>query len=157
MILLVVGDGPMEKHLRALAAELLPGRALFTGRVARHDMVQYYSAADLFAFPGIGESLGMVYLEAQACGLPVVALDSPGVSQVVINGKTGLLVADNAGRSMAESIGFLLLDPEMRRKLGEEGIRYVREQRNARRNSLQLSQELEKIVHRSETYPRLRS
>ncbi len=76
--LLVVGDGPGEKHLRALAEELLPGRTIFTGPFARRDMVQCYSAADLFAFPGIGESLGMVYLEAQACGLPVVALDSPG-------------------------------------------------------------------------------
>ncbi len=80
----------MGAHLKALAEDLLPGRVVFTGRVARPDMAQCYSAADLFAFPGIGESLGMVYLEAQACGLPVVALESPGVSQVVVGGQTGI-------------------------------------------------------------------
>ena len=50
----------------------------------------------------------MVYLEAQACGLPVVALDSPGVAQVVANGQSGLLVARDAGEAMAEAIGELL-------------------------------------------------
>jgi glycosyltransferase involved in cell wall biosynthesis len=147
-ILLVVGDGPMEKHLRTLGGELLPGRTIFTGKVARRDLAQYYSAADLFAFPGIGESLGMVYLEAQACGLPVVALDSPGVSQVVSGGKTGLLVPRDAGEAMAEAIDALLKSPGARRKFGQEGFRYVREQRDAQRNYRQLSQKLEEIVAR---------
>jgi phosphatidylinositol alpha-1,6-mannosyltransferase len=146
--LLVVGDGPGEEHLRALAEELLPGRTIFTGLVARRDMVQFYSAADLFVFPGIGESLGMVYLEAQACGLPVVALDSPGVSQVVSAGRTGLLVPRDAGEAMAEAIRTLLKSPERRCKLGQEGLRYVREERDAQRNYRQLSQKLEEIAGR---------
>jgi glycosyltransferase involved in cell wall biosynthesis len=157
MILLLVGDGPMEEHLKKLATKLLPGQTIFTGRVARQDMVRYYSAADLFAFPGIGESLGMVYLEAQACGLPVVALDSPGVSQVVIGGQTGLLVAEDTGQSMAEAIGALLRNPELRKKLGEEGLKYVREHRNAQRNYRQLSLKLEAIARRSVTARHLRS
>ena len=148
--LMVVGDGPMEKQLKALADELLPGQTIFTGRVARHHMVQFYSAADLFAFPGIGESLGMVYLEAQACGLPVVALDSPGVSQVVAGGQTGLLVSRDAGHAMAEAITTLLKSPEVRQELGREAIQYVGEQRNAQRNYRQLSQKLEEIVNRFE-------
>jgi glycosyltransferase involved in cell wall biosynthesis len=147
-MLLVVGDGPMEKQLQTLAEKLLPGRTLFTGKVARRDMAQYYSAADLFAFPGIGESLGMVYLEAQACGLPVVALDSPGVSQVVIGGKTGLLVPRDGGEAMAGAIATLLKSPGAREKLGREGLLYVREQRDAQRNYRQLSQKLEEIVAR---------
>jgi glycosyltransferase involved in cell wall biosynthesis len=146
MILLIVGDGPMEEHLKALATKLLPGQAIFTGRVARKDMAQYYSAADLFVFPGIGESLGMVYLEAQACGLPVVALDSPGVSQVVISGRTGLLVGEDDEQAMAEAIRDLLRSPEMRKKLGEEGIKYVKEHRNVQRNYQRLSQKLEEVV-----------
>jgi len=149
MVLLVVGDGPMEEHLKGLATKLLPGRTIFTGRVARQHMVQYYSAADIFAFPGIGESLGMVYLEAQACGLPVVALNSPGVCQVVISGQTGLLVAEDAGQAMADAIGALLRSPEMRRKFGEEALKYVREHHNARQNYRQLSQKLVEIARRS--------
>ena len=146
--LLVAGDGPMESHLRALAEDLLPGQVVFTGRVARRDMAQFYSAADLFAFPGIGESLGMVYLEAQACGLPVVALDSPGVSQVVVGGQTGVLVAHDDGQAMAEAIGSLVRSPELRRNLGQEGRQFVTEHRNTQRNTQQLSQELGEIAVR---------
>ncbi len=148
--LMVVGDGPMEEQLRTLADDLLPGRTIFTGRMAHRHMVQFYSAADLFAFPGIGESLGMVYLEAQACGLPVVALDSPGVSQVVVEGLTGLLVSRDSGEAMAEAITVLLRSPEMRQKLGRKAIQYVGEKRNARRNYMQLARELEEIVNRFE-------
>ena len=146
--LLVVGDGPMEEHLKAIAEELLPGQVVFTGRVARRDMAQCYSAADLFAFPGIGESLGMVYLEAQACELPVVALDSPGVSQVVVGDQTGVLVPRDNGQAMAEAIGALVRSPETRRKLGHEGRQFVTEQRNAQSNYHQLSQKLEEIAVR---------
>jgi glycosyltransferase involved in cell wall biosynthesis len=147
-VLLVVGDGPKEGYLRNLAEELLPGRTIFTGKVARRDMVKYYSAADMFAFPGIGESLGMVYLEAQACGLPVVALDSPGVSQVVSADRTGLLVSRDTGESMAEAVRTLLRSPEARRRLGQEALRYVREERDAQRNYRQLSQRLAVIAGR---------
>jgi glycosyltransferase involved in cell wall biosynthesis len=146
--LLVVGDGVMEERLKALAEELLPGQVGFTGRVARQDMVQYYSAADLFAFPGIGESLGMVYLEAQACELPAVALDSPGVSQVVVGGQTGVLVSRDNGQALAEAIGALLRSPETRRKLGQRGRQFVIEQRNTQRNYQQLSNKLEEIAAR---------
>jgi len=143
----------MEEQLKALATKLLPGQTLFTGRVARKDMVQYYSAADLFVFPGIGESLGMVYLEAQACGLPVVALDSPGVSQVVVSGRTGLLVGGDDEQAMAGAIRELLRSPELRTKLGEEGVNYVREHRNAQQNYQRLSDKLEEIVRNSSPRP----
>ncbi len=146
--LLIVGDGPMETPVRKLAEALLPGQTIFTGGVAPRDMVHYYSAADLFAFPGIGESLGMVYLEAQACGLPVVALNSPGVAQVVENGQSGLLVARDTGEAMAEAIGEFLNDPEKRGEFGRQGLQYVREQRNARCNYRQLSEKLEEMTRR---------
>ena len=144
--LLVVGDGPMEAYVRDLAGKLLPGRTIFTGGVALPDMVRYYSAADLFAFPGIGESLGMVYLEAQACGLPVVALDSPGVAQVVVKDRTGLLAAQDGGQAMAEAIGALLTDPAKRSRIGREGRRYIVEQHDAQRNLGRLSEKLVQLA-----------
>jgi glycosyltransferase involved in cell wall biosynthesis len=146
MILLIVGDGTMEEQIKALAKTFLDGRTIFTGRVARKDMVQYYSASDLFVFPGIGESLGMVYLEAQACGLPVVALQSPGVSQVVMNGQTGLLVTEDDGEDMAKAVGAFLNSHEMRRGFGEEALKYVTQQRNAQRTYRQLSRGLEETA-----------
>lgn len=144
--LLVAGDGPMEPSLRSLALRELPGRVIFAGRVPRSEMYRYYSAADVFAFPGIGESLGMVYLEAQSCGIPVVALDTAGVPQVVIHGVTGLLVPRDGGEAMARALQELGLDPQERRRLGTAGARFVREERNLHRNYGRLAQELMDLV-----------
>jgi glycosyltransferase involved in cell wall biosynthesis len=145
-LLLVVGDGPMEDRLRAMADELLPGQVVFTGRVAREEMWRYYSAADVFVFPGIGESLGMVFLEAQACALPVVALDVAGVPQVVEPGKTALLAAQDDGRDLADALHRLIKDPELRRKMGANGLRFIREKRNLHRNYPELDRWLQAEV-----------
>lgn len=143
--LLIAGDGPMESELQRRAQDVLPGIVRFVGRVQRKEMPAYYSAADLFVFPGIGESLGMVYLEAQSCGLPVVALATAGVPQVVRHGKTGLLVSKDGGQSMALAIDRLLRDDHLRRDFGENACRFVREERNLRTHYRQLSQLLEDI------------
>jgi len=144
--LMVVGDGPMEAELRRAAERLLPGRTVFTGGIARKRMASYYSAADLFIFPGIGESLGMVFLEAQSCGLPVVALNAAGVPQVVQTGRTGILVEEDDGRAMALAAGRLLDHPEERETLGSGGRIFVREERNIRTSHRRLAQMLEQIV-----------
>lgn len=146
MRLLMVGDGPAERRVREAAEALLPGRVLFAGKVPREAMPRYYSAADLFVFPGIGESLGMVYLEAQSCGVPVVALESSGVSQVVASGKTGLLVPDDGGASLAEATALLLENAGLRSRLGEAAARFVREERNLRVNYRRLEEKLLECV-----------
>jgi glycosyltransferase involved in cell wall biosynthesis len=151
-MLMVVGDGPMEGELRQMAERLLPGRVVFTGGIARRKMSSYYSAADLFIFPGIGESLGMVFLEAQSCGLPVVALNTAGVPQVVQTGRTGILVEKDDGRAMALAAGRLLDHPEERETLGSNGRVFVREERNIRTSHRRFAQMLEEIVR--DRYPK---
>lgn len=146
--LLVVGYGPMEGELKRMAADLLPGRTVFAGGAAREEMPSYYSAADVFIFPGIGESLGMVFLEAQSCRLPVIALDSPGVSQAVQAGRTGFLVEDDGGNSMALAAEMLIKDSAMRESLGTAGRKFIMEERNIRFNYLRLSGMLEEIVRK---------
>ncbi len=89
--LIVAGDGSCRQQLEKEAAQLLPNRVLFLGKIPRPELYQYYSAADIFAFPGIEESLGMVYLEAQSCKLPVVAYNDWGGGEAVVHGQTGLL------------------------------------------------------------------
>ncbi len=146
---IVAGDGPMEGRLREIAEELVPGRAIFVGRVARNAMKNYYSAADLFVFPGIGESLGMVFLEAQSCGLPVVALDTAGVPQVVRHGETGLLVPQDSGEAMAAAIEELLKDGEARARMGSSGTKFVARERNLEKNYIELCSVLDAIVRRN--------
>ncbi len=140
--LLFVGDGPREEELRAVAAEQLGGHVIFAGGLPRSTMPLYYSAADLFVFPGIRESLGMVYLEAQACGTPVVALASAGVSQVVEDGVTGTLVADHSPGAMAAAVEDLLANREKREAMGRAGIAFVHAHRNLHRNYHRLADHL---------------
>lgn len=148
-IMLVVGDGPAEKELRLMAEQILPGRVIFTGGVPREEMYRYYSAADLFVFPGIGESLGMVFLEAQSCELPVVALNTGGISQVVRNGQdggTGILAPRDDGEAMARAIEVLLKDSELRTRMGAEARKFVEKERNLHLNYFRLSRMLEEIA-----------
>ena len=94
-------------------------------KIPRERLYRYYSAADVFVFPGIDESLGMVYLEAQSCGLPVVAFRNAGVrgSQ---EGVTGLLAPLNAASEFEEAVERLLGDRGIVPKDGCGGQKYVR-------------------------------
>ena len=145
-VCLVAGDGAMESELRMLAESVLPRQVIFTGRVDRGKLHEFYSAADLFVFPGIGESLGMVFLEAQACGLPVVALNTGGIHQVVKAGLTGLLVPQDGGEAMARAIHSLLCGPRRRAALAAAGPAFIRDERNLHRNYLELARRLERIA-----------
>lgn len=90
--LLIVGDGPVLKSLRALASELgLSGRVQFTGRVDYAEMPAYYAAADFFAITSTTEVKPLVVLEALASGLPVVAVAACGTQDTLTHGQDGLL------------------------------------------------------------------
>jgi glycosyltransferase involved in cell wall biosynthesis len=123
----VVGDGRERRRLEQLAREEIGARAHFLGRIPRGELYRYYSAADLFFFPGIREALGMVYLEAQSCGLPVVAFENAGVPEAVQKDRTGLLTPLRDGRALAAAVDRLLCDARLRRQMGECGKAYVRE------------------------------
>ncbi len=144
--LVVAGDGPMETEVRRRALATLGSRVVFAGRVARRDLYAYYSAADLFVFPGIGESLGMVFLEAQSCGLPVVALCEGGVDQVVADGMSGVLVRGRDPVRYAEAVADLLADSLRRQRMGREAARFVDRERNFHRQARYLAALLDSLV-----------
>lgn len=132
--LAIAGDGHERAALERLARESLPGRVIFAGRLAREQMHRFYSAGDLFAFPGIRESLGMVYLEAQACGLPVVAFDNGGIPEVVENGETGFLTAPYAMDPFNAAVARLLEEVELRKAMGRAAIRRMAERHDLESN-----------------------
>lgn len=155
--LCIAGDGPTRPRLEQAADTFLPGRVTFLGMVPRHELHKYYSAADVFAFPGFRESLGMVYLEAQSCGLPVVAFDGWGIPEVVANGHSGLLTPappldgndgrDESGKlAMAQAVGRLLADENLRLAMGRQAAAFVREKHDLNRNYGQVQAELERIA-----------
>lgn len=144
--LVIAGDGPMEAELRKEAEELLPGKVLFAGKIPRRELFKYYSAADLFVFPGIGESLGMVYLEAQSCGCPVVALRNEGVSQVVEHQVTGFLVPQENETAFSQAVRSLLEDSAARREMGRRAADFVRRERNLHVTYRTLSDRLNELA-----------
>ncbi len=144
--LVIVGDGREKAALRQLADSRLPGQTIFTGLVPRAELQHYYSAADVFAFPGIDESLGMVYLEAQSCGLPVVAFDNAGVPQAVQHNRTGFLTPLPAAEPFDQALLSLIADPGLRREMGTAAMAYIRREHDLDRNYGIMEEKLRKIA-----------
>ncbi|MFQ6143042.1 glycosyltransferase family 4 protein [Streptomyces seoulensis] len=134
-VLLIVGGGPYEKDLRRLAADTGVAAAVrFTGAVPWAELPAHYGAGDVFAMPcrtrrgGLDvEGLGIVYLEASATGLPVVAGDSGGAPDAVLDGETGWVVRGGSPEDAADRVVTLLGDAELRRRMGERGRAWVLE------------------------------
>jgi glycosyltransferase involved in cell wall biosynthesis len=90
---LIVGDGPDRSRLAAKAVQLGVGdRVAFAGRVAESEKAAHYRLADAFVMPGYGEGFGIVYLEALACGIPVLASTLDASREALLDGEMGLLV-----------------------------------------------------------------
>ncbi|MEU6573047.1 glycosyltransferase family 4 protein [Streptomyces sp. NPDC046805] len=134
-VLLIVGGGPYEKELHRLARETgVAGSVRFTGAVPWSQLPAHYGAGDVFAMPcrtrrgGLDvEGLGIVYLEASATGLPVVAGDSGGAPDAVLDGETGWVVRGGSPEEAADRIATLLGDAGLRRRMGERGRAWVEE------------------------------
>lgn len=111
--LVVAGDGPLRDTIDAMAAELLPGR--FTRvSIGAHEMPTLYRSADVFMHPFKDESFGNVFLEATACGLPLVAHDSPRVRWIV--GEQEYLLDTGEAGAVAGAIGRALQAPVSQRE-----------------------------------------
>ena len=131
--LLLVGGGPLETSLRTtIAARGLEGSVVLTGPVAASELPAHYAAGDVFAMPcrtrrrGLDvEGLGMVYLEAAACGLPVVAGTSGGAPEAVQDGVNGHVVEPRSPEAVARAITGLLDDPAKARAMGAAGRAWV--------------------------------
>jgi glycosyltransferase involved in cell wall biosynthesis len=118
----VVGDGPDGARLKALAGELeIANRVRWIGALPQHELTEYYRAATALVVPSIDEGLGLVAVEAQLCETPVIAFDSGGLSDVVSNGRTGILIDNVSASALAESIDALLASPDRGAALGAAG------------------------------------
>ncbi|MGZ8598093.1 MAG: glycosyltransferase family 4 protein [Actinomycetota bacterium] len=126
--LVIVGGGPYEDRLRALAADAPDGSVVFTGQVSEDDLPRYYALGEVFAMPcrtrlaGMEvEGWGNVFIEAAACAKPVVVGDSGGAREALVDGETGILVDGSDVHRVAEAVGGLLADPASAQAMGAAG------------------------------------
>lgn len=127
--LLLVGDGPYEGRLRRLARSCdVDDGVTFAGAVDGDGLPGYYAAGDVFAMPcrtrraGLDvEGLGVVYLEASAAGLPVIAGDSGGAPDAVLDGESGYVVPGRSVGAVADRVAELLTDPVAAAAMGDKG------------------------------------
>jgi phosphatidylinositol alpha-1,6-mannosyltransferase len=135
ILYVIVGIGPSETNLRELAKALkTEGHTRFMGRLAEQELLFLYNACEVFVMPsreiqksGHIEGFGIVFLEANACGKPVIGGRSGGVSEAICDGRTGFLVDPDSPEEIAEKIEFLFTHPSESRRMGDEGLRWVRE------------------------------
>jgi phosphatidyl-myo-inositol dimannoside synthase len=131
--LLIVGGGPQRKPLERLACEAgVADHVVFTGSVPWAELPAHYAAGDVYAMPcrtrngGLDvEGLGMVYLEASATGLPVVAGASGGAPDAVRDGETGYVVDGRDLAALTDRVATLLADPALARRMGAAGRQWV--------------------------------
>lgn len=116
-ILTIIGDGPRRADVESLFSAF-GDRVIFLGALAPEQLADHFASADILLWPGVGEAFGMVYLEAQAQGCPVLAEDRPGVRDVVRDG--GWLVAPEDPSAFATAIEMLMTDDEARLAVGRK-------------------------------------
>ena len=134
--LLLVGEGPYRKHLEKLVTKSsLEQNVTFAGRIMYDRLPSFLSAADLFAMPSRSrffglevEGLGIVYLEASACGIPVVAGNSGGAPDAVLEGVTGLCVDGTNIEQITAAIVEICSDAERASHMGAAGRNWIVDQ-----------------------------
>ncbi len=125
--LTVVGTGPQLPRLERRARELgLRDRATFLGHVTFERLASEYRRASVFCLPSRQEGFGIVFLEAMAAGLPIVAARAAAVPELVVDGESGVLVPPADPDALAAALGRLLRDSGERKRLCEGGRRRVR-------------------------------
>lgn len=126
--LLLVGEGSLRRQYERHAKSLdLGSRCSFAGKLNEEELVQAYQAADVLALPSLteAEAFGLVALEAQACGLSVVASDLPGVRCVVLDGRTGLLAKPADYKGLADALNLVLGDEGLQTRLSVAAREHV--------------------------------
>jgi phosphatidylinositol alpha-1,6-mannosyltransferase len=131
--LLLVGEGPYREHLQTLVKKYnLEASVTFIGRIQYKDLPSYICVGDIFAMPSRSrlmglevEGLGIVYLEASSCGLPVLAGDSGGAPDALVQNETGLVVNGTDDQQIAKAAIKLLTNIELSKKMGLAGRQWI--------------------------------
>jgi glycosyltransferase involved in cell wall biosynthesis len=123
---ILTGKGPIKKYLERRINELgLKKNFYFAGFVARSKLLEYYQNATVYVLPSYYEGLPTTLLEAMSCGIPSIATDVEGSSELITDGETGLLVPPRDPKKLAEVILKVLDDEELRERISINARRHI--------------------------------
>lgn len=132
--LLVCGSGSESVNLKNLTNELeLNNNVIFTGHIKHEELPIYYTSADIFVMPSIethqgeNEGLGIVILEAMACGTPVIGSNVGGIKDIIKDNKNGFLIKPKNPEDIANKIIKLLQDEKLKQKFSMEGLKLIKD------------------------------
>jgi len=123
----IFGRGISRDNLENKCKENYLDEIIFKGYQKSEVIAEAMRNSDLFVLPSYYEALGCVYLEAMASGIPVIACESQGISEVIVNEETGILVKEKNSKEIADNIIRLIEEPEYYKKIQEKALETVRE------------------------------
>lgn len=160
-VCLIVGYGPLEQELKQLAEEKgLEKKVFFMGRLVNTDVPVWMNEADLVVVPSIvdsngeTETLGIVAVEAIACGKPAIVSNVGGLVDVIKDGYNGFLVNEKSPEQLAEKIDFILSKPEITAKFSANARKYCEEKFTWARAVDKTIAIYEKVAKKSDFFPR---
>jgi glycosyltransferase involved in cell wall biosynthesis len=137
--LVLAGDGPSRPQLEGLSQRLGVGsRVTFPGAIGQDQIKGLYEGAQIFCLPSFAEGVPVVLMEAMAMGLPVVSTSIAGIPELIDNEHTGLLVPPGRPDMLADALEQLLIDPDLRCRLGSSAREKVIEDFNSQQSARQL-------------------
>lgn len=148
--LTIVGEGPYRKKLMDYAKRL---DVEFTGFVSEEEKVEILNRSWVVVNPSVKEGWGLTVIEANACGTPVIAADSPGLRDSVKNGETGILYPYGDIEKLAEEITRVLTDEELRENLSKNALTWS-QNFDCNKNAKKLLRFLEEMTRKEKSYPR---
>jgi len=137
-VYIIGGTGPMRENWEKMAEEKgVKDKVLFVGYISDDELPKYYAMCDVFVMPsmeleerGEVEGFGIAFLEANACGKPVVGGRSGGIEDAIINGETGFLVNPNSRKEIKETILKILKNLSIAKSMGKKGRERVEKELN---------------------------
>ena len=142
--LMIVGTGPKKSELQNRVHDLgLEKSVIFTGNVEPENIQKYYQAADIFVLPSHVDSGGppLVFMEAMACGLPVIGTNVGGIPEGIENGVNGFIVPPRNVDKLAKKLEILIKDENLRKEFGNNSLRKINE------NSMTLEKKAGKLIN----------
>lgn len=147
VVLIIAGDGPEELKIRRLVSALKLEQSIkLLGRVAYHNLLNYFHAADIFVLPSRHESFGKVILEAAAAGKPTVASATTGAKEIILDKKTGFLAGINNQKQFVAKVLSLLTNDQLAHQMGSAAYEYATKNFNYQDTVKQIINYWEEIV-----------